>query len=209
MTGRILLRQRFCWIMPALDSADNAVQSLTTARWRRPMASNEPITSDYVRSILDYDPETGGFRWREREDVSAQWNGKHAGTRAGCVHNNGYIQISLNDRLYNAHRLAWLITTDSWPRQQIDHIDRDRSNNRIANLRQATRSENQHNRGAASNNTSGKKGVVYDARRNHWVARIAVSGRQVHLGLFANLDDAAAAYADAARRLHGEFARLA
>ncbi|MFA7308099.1 MAG: HNH endonuclease [Hyphomicrobium sp.] len=176
------------------------------------MKSN--LTAAYVRSILDYNPNTGVFTWRHRprehftdERASKIWNTRYAGTTAGCIKSDGYARIAIDNIRYFAHRLAWLYATGFWPACQIDHVDLVRSNNIFSNLREATHSQNRANRRAQSNNTSGVKGVSLHKQKNKWQAQICVIGKTLRLGYFDTREDAAAAYAKAAQDLHGEFAR--
>lgn len=154
--------------------------------------------------LLSYDPETGVFRWKVRRQSVAP------GDIAGCVDPRiGYSRIKINERLYLAHRLAWFYVHGEWPAAEIDHRDRDRANNRISNLRQATRGENQRNKPVYRNNRSGSKGVHWHKQHRKFVATIHVNKRPIHLGLFRNIKDAARAYEEAAQNLHGSFARCA
>jgi hypothetical protein len=157
-----------------------------------------------LRSVLDYDPETGLFVWRQRINNRAP-----QGSRAGHLNNQGYIYISLDGRKYAAHRLAWLYVYGTWPADLIDHIDLNRANNAIGNLREATHSTNKANRLAPSNNTSGIKGVGFSKAQRKWQASICRQYKQTHLGFFETKEEAAEAYRQAATRLFGEFARAA
>ena len=132
-----------------------------------------------------YDPDSGVFTRR----------GKVVSNRKG----NGYVGIG---RQY-AHRLAWLFVHGRWPHGDIDHINGDKLDNRIGNLRECSRSENQRNHGLTTRNRSGFKGV--SQRRDRWIATIVVHGKQSYLGTFEAPEQAAIAYLDAAVRLHGEF----
>jgi len=170
------------------------------------------MKAEHVRSLLDYDPETGVFIWRERsEDLFrtknawGAWNTRYAGKQAGTCDSNGYIVITVNGRRYKAHRLAWLYVYDVLPKKGIDHIDENPRNNRIANLREANCSENQRNRGAQRNNSSGYKGVsrTCDGR---WRAFINHHRKKIYLGQFDTPEKAHAAYCAAAKDLHGEYA---
>lgn len=160
------------------------------------------LTASTVRQLLDYDPETGVFRWRVRR------NGVAAGDVAGCLdQRRGYILIRAGGRLYKAHRLAWFYVHGEWPAVEIDHINCVRDDNRIANLRLATGTQNQANKRLQSNNTSGVKGAFWDRRRGVWHARIRVQGRLKYLGTFRDKADAAEAYRNAAAIHFREFAR--
>lgn len=167
-------------------------------------------------SILDYDPDTGVFTWRPRpreyfatRRAYSTWNARYAGAVSKSPDATGYLLISINKRRYKAHRLVWLYMTGRWPTSLIDHIDGDRANNRFSNLREATPSQNAANSRARSDNHTGIRGVTWHEMRGKWRARIRAFGKEKHLGLFDNIDDAAAAYERAALELRGEFARTA
>ncbi|WP_426418192.1 HNH endonuclease signature motif containing protein [Bradyrhizobium genosp. A] len=153
------------------------------------------LTGSRLEQLLTYDPETGIFRWR----------GGHkrvrAGALAGTIDKDGYVIICIDQKLYRAHRLAWLWMTGEWPAEEIDHRDTVKSNNRFKNLREANDEQNAHNRP--------KRGFTFDNRRSAYVAQINVGGRHFHLGQFTTPDEATAAYNAAAEDLHGEFARTA
>lgn len=170
------------------------------------MADRSPITAEYVRSRLDYDPETGIFAWKPSRIRSAAWNSRHAGKVAGSLAGNGYRMIHIDDRLYYEHHLAWLVTYGALPSEQIDHRDRDRTNNRIANLRPASQAQNSANASIRADNKSGFKGVSWCRHNKKWIAKITASKRQMTLGYFDAPEEAAAAYAKAAKRFFGEFA---
>jgi hypothetical protein len=169
---------------------------------------NRKLTFSEVRRILDYDPDTGLFRWKHRPEMSGQRNGKFAGALAGNVRPDGCIDIKIHGKLYRSHRIAWFWMTGEWPSAQIDHRDLNRGNNKWNNLREATHSQNLWNRGINASNTSGYKGVSYNKGCKKWQAYISVSGRRRHLGLFATPEEAHAAYSLAATELHGDFARV-
>lgn len=169
--------------------------------------------ADYVRSILDYDPETGDFYWKTRPDATFRWwNALYAGKRAGHTNSAiGYWHITVKGRKVRAHHLAWLITTGEWPSKYIDHVNGITTDNRITNLRLADRDENLQNRPAQINNKSGWKGIWFDkrGRKKPWCASLTVSGRKIALGAHATPEAAHEAYRHAAIRFHGDFANAA
>jgi hypothetical protein len=117
------------------------------------------------------------------------------------------MYLWIKGRKYSASRCAWLYMTGAWPVDQVDHIDRDRMNNRWRNLREADNSLNQVNTGLRSDNKTGFKGVYWVEAKGKWRARVGVRGRDVHLGYFNTAEEASAAYFKAARLYFGEFAR--
>jgi hypothetical protein len=164
---------------------------------------------NYLRSVLMYDSLNGEFRWKYREDVPNNINGRVAGKVAGTVTPNGYVAITINKRIYQAHRLAWLFVNGEWPDDEIDHINGDPGNNRIDNLRLATRQENQRNVGLRKNNTTGVPGVSWHTASGKFRAAIRTGGKRLHLGLFDTLEEAAAARRAAEIKYYGNFRRVA
>jgi hypothetical protein len=167
------------------------------------------MTAETVRSILDYDPGTGVFKWKWRNDVPKRTNARWAGTVAGHVNNQRYRQIKIKSRHYQAHRLAWLIVHGEWPPNDLDHRDGDKLNNRIANLRLATRQENMRNVGLQANTTTGVTGVYWHKGDRKFVAQITVDYRLINLGRFPTIEEATAARAAAETEHFGEFRRAA
>lgn len=165
------------------------------------MAKNPLPSPELLRQLLRYEPETGKLFWRERDTEGSTeswrtdwWNRRYAGKEAlTAISNCGYLKGTVMGAYCKAHRAAWAITNGQWPSDQIDHIDGDKTNNRIANLRVVSNSINQKNRGMQSNNLSGFTGVSWHKVCSKWCATIGVDGRQVHLGTFESLDDAIAA----------------
>jgi hypothetical protein len=155
------------------------------------------ITAERVREVLDYDPETGVFTRKVRLAHRHQ-----VGDIAGQKHTKGYVLIGVDSELYFAHRLAWLHYYGEWPKNQIDHINRVKTDNRIANLRDVTNAENHRNRPINSNNKSGHIGVSWAARTGRWQATITVAGKSIFLGQYDKLEDAIAAR-KAAEAEHG------
>ena len=152
-----------------------------------------------LQELLAYDPETGLFRWISR---SSQFSHIKIGDVAGGPNGDGYIHIRVDGKKIKAHRLAWLFMTGSWPDDQIDHIDRDKSNNRWSNLRAATSSENACNRRCRQNAT-GFRGVTKNNRG--YAARLSANGERVYLGTYPTAEEAASVVAAAASDLHGVF----
>lgn len=155
------------------------------------------LTAERLRELLVYEPSTGAFTWRIRRAGNAM-----AGSPAGHLTVRGYISIGINGRRYLAHRLAWLYIHGVLPKSEIDHINRIPSDNRIANLREANRSENMQNTRMLSNNTSGFRGVFWDKHRSRWRARICLNNQVCHIGIFASVEEARDAYESAAAALH-------
>lgn len=165
-----------------------------------------------MKRLLYYDPETGIFRWKPRGNPS--FDNKHSGQIAGCVKirkKDGYarIYIRINRIEYPACYLALVYMGNAISdNDDIDHIDRDATNNRYNNLRIATKVENSCNRKIQTNNTTGYKGVCYHANAKKYVAYISYNNKRKHLGTFSNAIDAAICYDNAAKQLHGEYAVL-
>jgi hypothetical protein len=165
-------------------------------------AKIQNLSADDVRAILDYDPDTGEFRWKTTRGHAQK------GALAGSKDRKGYITIRVNFTLCYAHRLAWLVTHGFWPENQIDHIDCDKSNNRISNLREATNSQNQANRGIDCRNTSGRKGVSWNKSKGKWEARTRINNEQKFIGYFDDIHSASIAYNSAVSSNFGEYARI-
>jgi hypothetical protein len=156
------------------------------------MAARDNITADYLRQLLDYDPETGEFRWRARPDGNADWNRMTAGRVAGTVNNRGYRAIKIAGVVCRAHRLAWLHVYGEWPSDQIDHINRDKLDNRIANLRVVNNSENMRNLPPPALDPR-TLGVTFHQRDRRYVTAIRVNGKTIPLGSFKTFPEARAA----------------
>jgi hypothetical protein len=158
---------------------------------------------EYLRKRLRYEPETGKLYWLDCEDMPNCWRGRYAGVEAFTSDSgNGYQQGSIDGRTYQAHRVIWARVTGAWPAADIDHINGDKLDNRIENLRVVSRAENSRNASKRVNNTSGVCGVSWHKNRGKWQALVVVQGKYHHLGLFTSFDDAVAARKAAARE-HG------
>lgn len=154
----------------------------------------------WVREHLNYQPETGVFTW-----IKTPANAVKVGQRAGGISGSGYRYIWIRGRAYSEHRLAWLFVYGRWPENHVDHINGVLDDNRLCNLRDATRSQNQANRAATRKSKSGFKGVHSHGRK--WVASIQRDKQPTYLGTFDTAELAHAAYAVAAKELFGDFAR--
>lgn len=169
----------------------------------------DELTQAMLMEMLLYNPDTGVFTWRGgRFDARGRRITRFVGTPAGTPITAGHISIYLHvdKRHYLAHRLAWLYTYGEFPKGLVDHVNRDPSDNRIANLRLATRSENAMNAGMWSHNTSGYKGVCWDKKSCSWMAYVKKDKRMVFRKHFNSKDDAALAVREARKQIHGEFA---
>ncbi len=147
---------------------------------------------EIVESYLDYNPETGIAYWKRKTHSTS--NRIKIGFQAGSIHKNNYIWIQLLGNRYAAHRLFWLLYYKEDPGHKfIDHIDRNKLNNKITNLRLATRSENALNVSPKLNNNTGIVGVFYNNNAKKFQAQIKVNRKQFHLGYFEKIEDAIAA----------------
>ena len=145
------------------------------------------INADLLRMELTYNPQTGVFTRRGDTKVS------------GRIATKGYRQIMVLGKRYMAHRLAWLYIHGEWPADQLDHINRNKDDNRIENLREVSNKQNQENIPHWSHNTSGRRGVRF--LRGGWIAEIVQHKRKIHLGRFDNIIDAVAARMRAERTI--------
>lgn len=159
------------------------------------------ITQSELKQILDYNPDTGIFTWKINKGGKAK-----CGTIANSIDSKGYIRIQINNKRNSAHRLAWLYIYGSFPNNMIDHINGNKIDNRIYNLREATVNENQYNRKVPINNTSGIKGVYFDKSRNKWVAELKCNSKKIHIGRFNDIELAQIAINEARNKYHKEFA---
>lgn len=157
------------------------------------------LTSESLHQMVHYSPETGEFRW-----LVTPGRRIRAGDQAGYVDERGYVRLRLRGKAYRAHRLAWIYMTGEAPPALIDHADGNTANNRWANLREATPTQNCAN--SARRNACGYKGVKKN-RAGRFEASIRVDGRRQHLGTFNEARGAHAAYLAAAQSAFGEFAR--
>ncbi|MDU5780733.1 MAG: HNH endonuclease [Pantoea sp.] len=142
------------------------------------------ISRDEVLAALVYHKENGFFTWKKTHGKSRE------GQIAGSMTKSGYIRINIGGQSYMVHRLVWLVENNDIPLEDIDHIDRDKTNNKITNLRLASRHQNMVNTGVYRNNSSGIKGVGFDKREGRWRAYICINYKNISLGYGVDFEDA-------------------
>ena len=168
------------------------------------------LTAEIVRELLIYNPDTGKLFWKERSakkyyknyKISMKtWNLKYAGKEAFTSINyteSGKIRFlsgAFFNKTFKAHRIAWLIYYGEWPKNQIDHINQDPTDNRIENLRDVSQTENLRNQSLRSNNTSGYVGVYLNKKQNKYAANVQINGVTKWLGYYDTVEEAVAARA--------------
>jgi HNH endonuclease len=169
------------------------------------MRAESLMTAERLRELLHYDPETGVFTWRKSAS-----NRVAVGMVAGTLSKRGYVCIAVDGKTYKAHRLAFLWMTGCFPKRLVDHEDRNTSNNRWKNLRDATYSQNISNAKVYRTNTTGVKGVErWRGSGGNWRACIRINGKRKHLGFFHDFDLAVEFRQLVAEMVFGEFARHA
>lgn len=154
------------------------------------------LTQARLHELLSYDPETGVFAWKKRTGRCS------AGAIAGCQDDRGYVVLSIDGKRYYAHRLAWLYSTGKFPSKIIDHINGEKFDNRIKNLRDVNTQTNLQNlkKAMVTNKSTGILGVR--KLRGKFLAQITIEGKETHLGTFNSAEDAHAVYLQAKRRFH-------
>lgn len=164
------------------------------------------LTQEIVRELLHYDPETGLLYWKERDrkwfkrelDFKS-WNSRYKGKSVdGIVKHSGYMKVYIFNKAYFSHRIIWLLFYGDFPKDQLDHINGIKHDNRIENLREVTNLENCKNQKLQKNNKSGYKGVSWCKREKRWVANIRLNGILTFLGYFDTPELAFRKYADVA-----------
>lgn len=158
---------------------------------------SEQLTLADVAKRIAYDRDTGALTWIARPSPNTP-----VGTKITCRKNNGYICVCINNKQYLAHRIAWLLATGRWPTQFIDHINRDKSDNRFVNLRECSKRQNAGNRKIARNNTSGIRGVT---QTPHGTWKVQAAGPKRYLGSFKTKEEAIAVHDEAATKYFREF----
>lgn len=147
---------------------------------------NYVLTAEKAREVLRYDGDSGKLYWRVPTGIRVK-----VGDEAGYLTKKGYRRLQIGDKSYASHRIVWLMEYGEYPRAQIDHINEDKSDNRLCNLREATNAENVvPRRRVRADNTSGHSGVTYVARDKRWVAQINIGGVQRVVGRFPDRESA-------------------
>ena len=160
-------------------------------------AFNPKITHSDLREQLDYVQDTGLFFWKKAKSKI------RVGNQAGSLHWRGYVAVYVSGHSYLAHRLAWFYVHGEWPTHGIDHINGNRADNRLVNLRDVTQKENMQNRRLPKKNrVEGMLGTHWNPRIKKWHATLCVDGKNKHLGLFATTEQAHEVYLQEKRKQH-------
>lgn len=153
-----------------------------------------------LHDLFYYNSENGEIRWKKDSSKTH----KNAGKIVGSLHKGGYLRMQIGRVSFFAHRVAWAMHYGSWPNGIVDHKNRIPNDNRIENLRIASRAENYVNSGMRDSNTSGYKGV-HLIPSGRWRARLILDGKSIHLGVFDRKEDAAAAYLEKSKEVFADF----
>ena len=153
------------------------------------------LTKKRLQQLLEYNPKNGIFTRKTKSS-----NSVNVGDIAGCKNLAGYITISIDNKPYLAHRLAWLYTYGEMPKEGIDHINHNKIDNRINNLRVVPQILNMRNLKMRNTNTSGITGVRWNKKAKKWIANINVHYKSIYLGLFIDINDAKKARKDAEKK---------
>ena len=176
----------------------------------------DKLTVNVLASLVLYDVSTGMLFWKHRNSdlfpdkrIANTWNSRFAGKLAfSQIQTSGHFGGRILGVNYKAHRVAWAIHYGEWPKTNIDHINCIITDNRIANLREASKSENGRNRGKNRANTTGYKGVCFDRWAGKYRACVGLDNKRVYAGRFDTKEEAYAAYCEAAKKHHGPFVNL-
>lgn len=170
-------------------------------------AKDKSSSLDWERlnQICDVFPETGQIFWREPTGKRASFlRGKLAGHSG---HAFGYVMICIDGVDYKRHRLVWFAVHKKWPAEELDHINGDRADDRIENLREASKAQNMWNAKTPVTNVSGRKGVSWYEPRKCWRVTIRVNGKPIYGGKFKSLEAAKGARERLEKKYHGSFSR--
>lgn len=193
------------------DTLDNRICNLAPYEPQPNYANGDrdTLTLEYTKELFDYDPFSGKLFWKIRPRSHFRTlrgqklaNTKFAGSEAGSKNSLGYFIVEVEGNPWPVHRIAWLLHTGALPEGDVDHIDRDPSNNRIENLRVCSRSENSIN---SRRRASGAFSGIQESRPGVWRARLGVRRKRIHLGYFKSREDAEQAYQTALRDTFGDY----
>ena len=167
-------------------------RSYALEQFRTPRGEHERVAPEILRRLLTYDPETGRLYWRARtrdlcgdETAWKRWNRNYAGTEAFTARTTaGYLKGKVLDKTCLAHRVAWAIVHGAYPAEHIDHINHDKTDNRLVNLRAVSGAENHKNRKLPQDNKSGMVGVLRDVTRARWRAYFCADSKRTTLGYY-------------------------
>lgn len=134
------------------------------------------LTQKKLKKIVNYDPISGLMTKKNKQ--------------IGTLTHNGYLRAYVDGKLYMVHRLIFLYMEGSLPKEKVDHIDHNRTNNIWSNLRHSCSQKNQMNRSLSKDNKSGYNGVTFSKKRKKWIAQITINKKKKHLGIYSNINDA-------------------
>ena len=149
------------------------------------------MTQEKLKQLLHYNPDNGSITWKTTRNGRVK-----IGQEAGTLHPSGYIYIRINNNGHAAHRVAWLYIHGNIP-EYIDHINHNRSDNKLANLRIATKQDNARNRTISTTNIHGCFGIYFESDRGKWTARITAEGKHKRIGRYKTKEEAIQARRDA------------
>lgn len=177
------------------DQQDSRIENL------RSVSDYATLNQNDLIDLFNYDAASGLLTYKTNT------KNKSVGEVAGKENSDGYLQIKIGKRSYKVHRLIWFYVYGCWPVDLIDHINGNRTDNRICNLREATNAQNMRNSKLQRRNKSGEKGVMWRERDKRWIAACKVNGKPNYVGCFVELQDAVNAVREFRNKHHGEFAR--
>jgi hypothetical protein len=170
------------------------------------------ISIEELKKLITYEPDTGNLYWIPRgveyfknEQYCKIWNSRQANQIIKCVDKSGYIKTSILGRQYKGHQIAWAIAKGEWPDMCVDHINGIKTDNRICNLRLATKEENMWNSKPQKNNKLGIKGISIDKKSGKYKVSISSHNKKTHIGYFECIELAKLAYSEFADKIHGNF----
>lgn len=193
----------------------SSVESLFDPPRRRgePFEPMKPtnITAEYAREAMGYDHETGILTWKHRpanhfpsNGIFKSWNTKYKGLEVGKPGIDGYLRMAFQGKSYLVHRMIWFIEKGIWPEKLLDHINQNKTDNKLTNLREADKCENGQNAKKRSTNKSGLKGVYWNTERKGWNACVTVKGKR-HTKIFSKKEDAEQEVKNMRMALHKSF----